>query len=83
MTRNTPIISHNLHLLLFYIKFNGGIILEIKETEWKNIRKKWMKHLKIFVKIQEIRIDNFLESKIPSLIQYIYRRLQSYTNFIF
>jgi len=39
-------------------------------------KKKMYKYLKIFVKIQEIRIDNFPESKNLSLIQYIYRYLQ-------
>lgn len=36
---NTLIICSNFALLLFYINFNGVIILEIKETEWKNISK--------------------------------------------
>lgn len=35
-----------------------------------------MNHLINFVKIQEIWIDNFLESKFPSLVEYIYRHLQ-------
>lgn len=39
MKSNTLIICSNLALLLFYINFNGVIILEIKETEWKCISK--------------------------------------------
>lgn len=76
MKSNTLIICSNLALFLFYINSNGVIILEIKETEWKHISKGKINQWKFSVKIQEIKINNFLESEIPSLIQYVYRHIQ-------